>query len=129
MSRVVVVASSEVDRETLAEHVEPDDELHVVVPAVEQSRLQWLTNDESDARARADEVGGEIVAEAPSSGGTVDVKRDPPAQAVLDAIAEHDPDRILVVLRTGDDATWLEQGELAQVPGEIAGIPVTRVTI
>ena len=129
MSRIVVVASSEVDRSTLADYVEPDDDLHVVVPAVEQSRLQWLTNDESNARARADEVGGEIVAESPASGGTVDVKRDPPSQAVLDAIAEHDPDRILVVLRTGDDATWLEQGELAQVPGEIAGVPITRVTL
>ena len=129
MASVVVVASSEVDPGTLADHVEPDDELHVVVPAVEQSRLQWLTNDESDARARADEVGDEIIAEAPASGGTVDVKRDPPTQAVLDAIAEHDPDRILVVLRTGEDATWLEQGELAQVPGEIAGVPITRVTL
>jgi hypothetical protein len=129
MASVVVVASSEVDPRTLADHVEPDDELHVVVPAVEQSRLQWLTNDESDARARADEVGGEILAEAPASGGTVDVKRDPPSRAVLDAIAEHDPDRILVVLRTGEDATWLEQGELAQVPGEIAGVPITRVTL
>ena len=57
------------------------------------------------------------------------MKRDPPTQAVLDAIAEHDPDRILVVLRTGEDATWLEQGELAQVPGEIAGVPITRVTL
>jgi hypothetical protein len=129
MASVVVVASAEVDRETLADHVEPGDELHVVVPAVEQSRLQWLTNDESAARARAGQVGDEIVAEAPTVEGSVDVKRDPPTQAVLDAIAEHDPDRILVVLRTGDDATWLEEGELAEVPGELAGVPVTRVTI
>ena len=129
MASVVVVASSEVDPGTLADYVEPGDELHVVVPAVEQSRLQWLTNDESEARARADQVGGEILAEAPAEGGTVDVKRDPPGQAILDAIAEHEPDRILVVLRTGDDATWLERGELVQVPGEIAGVPITRVTL
>ena len=129
MATVVVVASAEVGRETLADHVDPADELHVVVPAVEQSRLQWLTNDESDARARADAVGGEIVAEAPVADGSVEVKRDPPSQAVIDAIAEHAPDRILVVLRTGEDATWLEQGELAEVPGELGGVPVTRVTI
>jgi hypothetical protein len=49
----VVFASSEVDRATLDEHVE----LHVVIPAVEQSRLQWLTNDEGTARERAQEVG------------------------------------------------------------------------
>jgi hypothetical protein len=129
MASVVVVASSEVDPGTLVDYVDPGDELHVVVPAVEQSRLQWLTNDESDARARADQVGDEIRADAPAQGGTVDVKRDLPSQAVLDAIAEHEPERILVVLRTGDDATWLEQGELAQIPGQIAGVPVTRVAL
>jgi hypothetical protein len=128
-SVVVVVASSEVDRTTLDEHIDPDDELHVVIPAVEQSRLQWLTNDEGAARERAREVGDEIVQEAPVLDASVDVKRDVPSQAVLDAIAEHDPDRIVVVLRTGEDATWLEEGELAQVPGEIAGVPVVRVSI
>jgi hypothetical protein len=129
MATIVVVASSEVDPATLAEYLEPDDELHVVIPAVEQSRLQWLTNDEGAARDRAQEVGEEIVHEAPVPDASVDVKRDVPSQAVLDAIAEHDPDRIVVVLRTGDDATWLEQGELLQVPGEIAGVPVVRVSI
>jgi hypothetical protein len=129
MATVVVVATSEVAAETLAEHVDPEDDLHVVVPAVEQSRLQWLTNDESDARARAGEIGDEIASEAPAAGATVDVKRDPPSQALLDAIAEHEPDRILVILRAGEDATWLEQGELARVPGQIAGVPVTRVTV
>jgi len=129
MATVVVVASSEVDRITLDEHIDPDDELHVVIPAVEQSRLQWLTNDEGAARERAREVGDEIVQEAPVLDASVDVKRDVPSQAVLDAIAEHDPDRIVVVLRTGEDATWLEEGELAQVPGEIAGVPVIRVSI
>ena len=129
MATVVVVASSEVDRSTLDEHIDPDDELHVVIPAVEQSRLQWLTNDEGPARERAREVGEEIVQEAPVLDASVDVKRDVPSQAVLDAIAEHDPDRIVVVLRTGEDATWLEEGELAHVPGEIAGVPVIRVSI
>jgi hypothetical protein len=129
MATVVVVASSEVDRETLAEHVDPDDRLHVVVPAVEQSRLQWLTNDEDDARGRADELGREIRQESPAQDATIDVKRDVPTQAVEDAIAEHDPDRILVVLRTGDDASWLERGELAELPGEIAGVPIIRVSV
>ena len=57
------------------------------------------------------------------------VRRLNPSQLVLDAIAEHDPDRIIVVLREGEDATWLEEGELAQVPGQIAGVPVTRVAV
>ena len=59
----------------------------------------------------------------------VDVKPDVPSQTVLDAIAEHRPDRILVAVREGEDATWLETDELDRVPGQIAGVPVTRVAI
>src|SRR5918992_4980731 len=59
MARVVVIATSELERESLDAVLEPEDELHVVVPAVEQSRLQWLANDEGDARAGAGRGGGE----------------------------------------------------------------------
>ena len=48
---------------------------------------------------------------------------------MLDAIAEHRPDRIIVAVREGDDATRLEDDELNRVPGEIACIPVTRIEI
>ena len=129
MARVVVVATSSVDRGVLAEHLEGDDELFVVAPAVEQSRLAWLTNDEGDARDQAQAVGESIAADAPPAAAAVDVKPDAPSQAVLDAIAEHRPDRIIVAVREGDDATWLEDEELNRVPGQIAGVPVTRVEI
>jgi len=129
MARVVVVATSSVDRSILAGHLESDDELLVVVPAVEQSRLAWLTNDESAARDEAQAVGESIAAEAPPARAAVDVTPDAPGQAVLDAIAEHRPDRIIVAVREGEDATWLEADELNRVPGQIAGVPVTRVEI
>ena len=129
MARIVVVSSTEIDPAVLRSHVDPEDELHIVVPVVEQSRLEWLTNDEDRARQRAAEIGEEIAGSAPTEGSSVDVKSDVPSQAVLDAIAEHNPDRILLVLRTGEDASWLEDGELDHVPGQIAGIPVTRVEL
>ena len=129
MARVVVVATSSVHRGVLAEHVDADDELFVVAPAVEQSRLAWLTNDEGDARDQAQAVGESIAADAPPTAAAVDVKPDAPGQAVLDAIAEHRPDRIIVAVREGDDATWLEDDELNRVPGQIAGVPVTRVEL
>ena len=129
MARVVVVSSTEIDPAVLGEHVDPEDEVHVVVPAVEQSRLQWLTNDEDRARQRAEKLGEAIAESAPSESSTVEVKSDLPSRAVLDAIAEHDPERILLVLREGEEASWLEEGELDQVPGEIAGIPVTHVEV
>lgn len=127
--RVVVVASSEPDRDALAEHIEPDDELHIVVPAVEQSRLQWLANDEDAARAEAAEVGDAIERVAPADAASLDVKPDVPRQLVLDAIAEHRPDRIVVALRDGEQATWLEEGELEDLPSEIDGIPVVHIRL
>lgn len=127
MGRVVVVATSSVDRSVLADHVDPSDELVVVVPAVEQSRLDWLANDEDAAREHAHDVGETVAAEAPADAETIEVKPDSASQAVLDAIAEHDPDRIVAVVREGDDATWLEDVE--EIPGTIDGVPVTRLEI
>jgi hypothetical protein len=127
MSRVVVVATAPVEPEALADHVERDDELVVVAPAVEQSRLDWLANDERDARASAQAVGETVAAEAPGRTEAVEVKPDPPSQALRDAVAEHDPDRIVVVVRRGEDATWLEDGD--SIPETIGGVPVTLVEL
>ena len=128
MGRVVVVASSDLPRAALSDVVSPDDELRIVVPAVEQSRLQWLTNDEDGARAEASAVGEAIQRVAPVDA-KVEVKPDLPRQLVLDAIAEHDPAKVVVALREGEDATWLEEGELDGLPTEIEGVPVVRISI
>jgi hypothetical protein len=129
MARVVVISTAEMERGTLDEHLESSDELIVVVPAVEVSRLAWLANDEGDARRRAGEVGEAVADEAPASASDVEVTPEVPRQAVLDAIAEHDPDRVVVALRDGEDATWLEEGQLGEMPGQIAGVPVVRVNL
>lgn len=129
MARVVVVSSSQLDRSVLSEVVSAEDELYVVVPAVEQSRLQWLTNDEGSARSDAREVGEAIGRAAPGEASEVDVSPDTPNQVVLDAIAEHQPDRIVVALREGEEATWLEDGGLDELPREIDGVPVIRISI
>jgi hypothetical protein len=128
VARVVVIASSELDRERLGEVLSPDDELIVVVPAVEQSRLDWLTNDEDTARARAADVAATIDREAPTRSSSAEVKPDTPAQLVADAIAEHAPDRIVLALDEGPDAPWLEQGELDAVPDEVDGTPIVRIS-
>jgi hypothetical protein len=129
MTRVVVVSSSEIGREALADSVSADDEVHVVVPAVKQSRLQWLFNDEDAARAEAQAVGESIARAAPADDVDVEVKPDPPQQAVRDAIAEFRPDRIVLALREGEDASWLEEGELEEFPRQIDGVPVERVRL
>lgn len=129
MARVVVVASSDLPRAALSAVVSPADELCIVVPAVEQSRLQWLTNDEDGARAEAYEVGEAISRAAPAEATNVEVKSDLPRQLVLDAIAEHHPAKIVVAIREGEDATWLEDGELDGLPTEIEGIPVVQISV
>jgi hypothetical protein len=129
MARVVVVSSSEIGREALAGAVSADDELFVVVPAVEQSRLQWLANDEDAARAEARAVAEAVADSAPADAAAVDVKPDSPRQVVADAIAEHRPDRVVVALREGEEATWLEEDELDALPREIDGVPVERIEI
>jgi hypothetical protein len=127
MARVVIVATTPVEREALADHVDPRDEIVVVAPAVEQSRLDWLANDEGDARASAQAVGETVAAEAPANASTVEVKPDAPTQVLRDAVAEHDPDRIVAVVRRGEDATWLEQD--ATIPDTIDGVPVELVEL
>ena len=129
VARVVVIASSEVSREALREVIAPEDELVVVVPAVEQSRLDWLANDEGDARARAASVAREIDAEAPAETEWAEVKPEHPGQLVLDAVAQHNPDRVVLALRTGDDATWLEDGELEAIPPSVNGVPVVHLAL
>lgn len=81
----------------------------IVVPALEQSRLRWLANDEQGTRAEAAEV-GEAIPEGrsrPSDGRRGET--DLPHQLVLDAIAEHDPAKVVVALREGEDGTSLEE--------------------
>lgn len=129
MARVVVVSTVTVGSTTLAPHVDESDELVVVVPAVEQSRLDWLANDDADAQRRARKVGDTVADRAPPPAAEVAVSLDVPRQAVLDAIAEHEPDRLIVVLRDGEDATWLEEGQIGEIPGYVAGVPITRVRL
>ena len=129
MSRVVVIASAEIDRDALASVLGPDDELHVLVPAVEQSRLDWLANDEGDARAEAERVGEQIGRAAPGDAASLEISPDAPSQLVRDAIAEHAPDKIVFAIREGEEATWLEEDELDELPSEINGIPVVRIAL
>jgi len=129
VARVVVVASAEVSREALREVVAPEDELFVVVPAVEQSRLDWLANDEDEARERAARVAEDIASEAPADATSTEVRPDHPGQLVLDAVARHNPDRVVLALRRDEEASWLEAGELEAIPPSVNGVPVVHVAL
>jgi len=129
MARIVVVASSEVPEDALSEVISPEDDVRIVMAAVDQSRFRWLVSDEDKARAKAQETGEAIADAAPAEPSSIQVKPDVPSQLVLDAIAEHKPDTIVVALREGEEAAWLEKGELEELPDEVDGIPVVHVRV
>ncbi|MBA3434504.1 MAG: hypothetical protein H0U08_10475 [Actinobacteria bacterium] len=104
------------------------DELKVVVPAVKQSRLQWLTNADDDAREEAEDAATSIDDATPddvqAEAGDAD-----PLQAAEDALAEFEADELVVVTRPDEEATWLEEGRAADIEKSFPELKVTRLVI
>jgi hypothetical protein len=130
MRNVLVITSSERPVAELREALGDDvAELRVVVPTVRQSRLQWLTNDDDDARERADDAAASI-AEALPSRKTESSAGDPdPLLAAEDALREFPADEVVVVTRPEEEATWLEQGNAEAIAQALGGLKVTRLVV
>lgn len=114
------------DESSLREAISDADEIRVLAPAADVSFLQWLTNDEDDARREADEA-AERVASAAGSETRVEIDRTSEstdaAQMIRDALRDFQADEIVVVTRPGDDSTWLED-ETVRGALDAHGIPV-----
>jgi hypothetical protein len=131
--RNVLVLSSVPDapaqlREALGEDV---GDVKVVSPAVKQSKLQWLTNAEDDARVEAERT-AEKVAQATADEAAhieVEVGDSDPLLAVEDALRTFQADEIVVVLRSGEDASWLEQGAAETIAERFPQVPVKTVEV
>ena len=127
--KVLVVSSVERPVEELRSVLGEDvGEVYVVVPAVRQSRLEWLANDEDDARRQATEAATEI-AEAVPAKAEATVGDSDPVLAAKDALREFPADEVVVVTRPDEDATWLEEGSGKEIEQELGGIPVKRITV
>jgi len=126
---VLVISSVEhpvaVLRKALGDDV---DELKVVVPAVKQSRLQWLTNADDDAREEAEGTAASID-DATSDDVEAEAGDSDPLQAAEDALAEFEADELVVVTRPDEEATWLEEGRAADIEQRFPGLVVTRVVV
>lgn len=101
----------------------------VVVPAVRQSRLQWLTNEEDRAREVARDAAARLADEATGQAVAAGEGDADPLLALEDAIREHAPDAVVVVTRPEEDAGWLERRAAAEPAGVVLGVPVTRVLL
>ena len=104
------------------------DELRVVVPAVKQSRLQWLTNADDDAREEAEDAAASID-DATSDDVEAEAGDPDPLQAAEDALAEFEADELVVVTRPDEEATWLEEGRAADIEKRFLGLKVTRLVV
>ena len=133
MRNVLVVSSvPEVPPEVHAKLRDEDvGKIHVVAPAVKQSRLQWLTNAEDDARAEAEQTAAKVAQETAGEAQRVEAEAgdSDPLLAVEDALRTFDADEIVVVVRKGDDASWLEEGAAETIADRFPQLPVKTVEL
>ena len=132
MRNVLVVSSvPEVPAEVHEVLGEDVGKVHVVAPAVRQSRLQWLTNAEDDARAEAERTAARVAQATSEEAKRVEAEAgdSDPLLAVEDALRTFEADEIVVVLRRGDDASWLEEGAGGTIADRFPQLPVKTVEI
>lgn len=105
--------------------------VRIVAPAAKLSRLNWLTNQDDDARADAGRA-AETTASALGGGASVQVDRfsedADAAQAVADALRTIQPDEVVVLTRPGDDSSWLED-QTVRASFEGADVPVRHLAL
>ncbi len=127
---VLVVTTVDADESELREELSDADEIRVVAPAAKISWLDWLTNAEDDARAEAGQAAEDVAEAAGEARVQVDAtsKNTDAAENVSDALRNFPADEIVVLTRTGDDATWLED-EAVRAALDAHGIPVRHVEL
>jgi len=131
-NRILVVPASKIGADEIdsavGEHFGKDAEVKVVAPASGLSRLDWLTNAEDDARADAAERATEVADALPSDAVDGGVGDTDPMQAIEDALRTFDADQVVMIMRTDDEASWLESraGEQAS---ERFDVPVTHLVV
>ena len=104
-------------RQAIAERGGADANVHVVAPATHISKFQWLTGEEDEARAEAEEL-ADRTAHAVEADVETEVGERDPVLAVQDALALFPADEILVAGRA-DETTEAALGDL--------GLPISRV--
>ena len=130
MRNVLVISSSEWPVAALRAALGDDvGELRVVVPAVRQSRLQWLTNADDDARERADDAASSIAEALPSQETGASAGDSDPLLAAEDALREFTADEVVVVTRPDEEASWLEEGNSELISRRLRGLKVTRLVV
>ena len=104
-------------------------QVYVVTPSL-PGRLAWLADEVDQPRHRADERLGTVLMHMRTIGAQVRGGRGDDTMLVAfdDAVAEFQPDQILVGLLSADHANWQERGLIEHVR-ERFGLPLTSYVI
>ncbi|HEU0304234.1 MAG TPA: hypothetical protein VFR32_06610 [Gaiellaceae bacterium] len=132
MRNVLVLSSEGAVGEELHRALGDDvGDVHIVVPAVQQSRLQWLTSDEDKARAEAERAAQELARAA--EGDAVHVEAEAgdsdPLLAVEDALRTFHADEIVIITHAGKGASWLEEGAAETIAERFPQLPVKTIEL
>jgi hypothetical protein len=129
--RVLVVTTVPVPGDRLGAELgarsEGDVEVRVVSPASDVSRLEWLANDEDEARSEAERKAVETARSADANVVDAGVGDPDPLKAIEDALREWPADEVVVVTPPEDEANWLEAD--ARKARERFAVPVTHLKL
>jgi hypothetical protein len=131
--KLLVLTSEPVDAEmlraTLGDEAE-GAEVMVVSPALQDSPLKFWIGDSDEAIARADQVQQETVERLEEEGvdAAGDTGESDPLQALEDALATFEADRIVIFARPGDQGAYREQ-DLSEAAHERFGVPVVLTEV
>ena len=109
--RVIVVPTASVS-DTLLQtvvwaHAGQDAEIHVVAPASNISRLDWLTNAEDEARGDASVLAESTADATPTENVEASVGDSDPLLAIEDALRTFPADELINITRPDESAIWL----------------------
>jgi nucleotide-binding universal stress UspA family protein len=109
--------------------IDAADEVYVVTPTL-PGRLAWLADDVDRCRHVADERLDTVLGHMRSIGAhaTGEAARGSVLTVIADAVAEVDPDHILVALRSAEHANWQERGLIEHIEKRF-GLPVTSYAV
>ena len=113
----------------IRELIDSAAEILVMVPEL-PSRLDWLASDTDKTREKADKRMHRVVEELDTPENRVEgmVGADDPLLAFEDAVAEFEPDHILVILRPKERSGWQESGLVEDLKQRF-DLPVTSFQI
>ena len=128
--RVIVVPTASIPDELLQSvvwaHAGTDAEIHVVAPASNVSRLDWLTNAEDDAREDAQALANETAAAVPTENVEALVGDSDPLQAIEDALRTFPADEVIIITLPDESGSWLESGAGEEAQRRFA-LPITHL--